>query len=86
MHANTTERATALQGLLKEAAQSLQAAPREARLYRALHHTYFQPAPTQEQAAELLDIPFSTYRRHLKEGIARVVELLWQKELEGTGG
>ncbi len=84
-HASTTERANTLQALLKEAAQSLQPAPREAKLYRALHHTYFQPAPTQEQAAELLDIPFSTYRRHLKEGIARVVELLWQQELEGAG-
>jgi hypothetical protein len=84
-HANITERAHALQTLLKEATQALQSASREVKLYRALYHTFIQPAPTQEQASELLDVPFSTYRRHLKEGIARVVELLWQKELEGTG-
>ncbi|HEY7125133.1 MAG TPA: hypothetical protein VH540_14360 [Ktedonobacterales bacterium] len=85
INASTTERANALQALLKEVTQALQSAPREAKLYRALYHTFIQPAPTQEQASELLDVPFSTYRRHLKEGIARVVALLWQKELEGTG-
>ena len=79
------ERTTTLQALLKETAQTLQIAPREAKLYRALYHTYFQPAPTQEQAAELLDLPFSTYRRHLKEGISRITELLWQREIEGLG-
>jgi hypothetical protein len=67
--------------LIKQATESLQATPREAKFYRALYHTYFQPAPTQEQAAELLDLPFSTYRRHLKSGIDRVVEVLWQKEI-----
>jgi hypothetical protein len=35
-------------------------------------------------AAERLDLPFSTYRRHLKTGIARVTELLWQHEVSGT--
>lgn len=75
------ERLAALQSLIKQAAESLQATPREAKFYRALYHTYFQPAPTQEQAAELLDLPFSTYRRHLKSGIDRVLEVLWQKEL-----
>jgi hypothetical protein len=32
-------------------------------------------------AAELLNLPFSTYRRHLKEGIENVVETLWKGEL-----
>jgi predicted DNA-binding protein (UPF0251 family) len=41
------------------------------------------PVPTQEQAAELLDLPFSTFRRHLKHGVTRVAEILWQWELEG---
>jgi hypothetical protein len=77
--AGSRERITALQSLIKRAAESLQATPREAKFYRALYHTYLQPAPTQEQAAELLDLPFSTYRRHLKSGIERVVEILWQK-------
>ena len=80
-NAGSRERIAALQSLIKQATESLQATPREAKFYRALYHTYLQPAPTQEQAAELLDLPFSTYRRHLKSGIERVVEILWQKEL-----
>jgi hypothetical protein len=79
------DRAAALQAVLREAAETLQAVPREAKLYRVLWHTYFQPLPTQEQAAELLDLPFSTYRRHLKAGLTRLAELLWQKEI-GAGG
>lgn len=75
------ERAAALQALVKEAAESLQSSPREAKLYRALDRTYLRPAPTQELAAELLDLPFGTYRRHLKAGVTRVVDLLWQREI-----
>jgi hypothetical protein len=70
-----------LRDLLEEAAESLQASPREAKLYRALRRTYLDPAPSQERAAELLGLPFSTYRRHLKGGIARVADILWQKEI-----
>ncbi|MCC7354900.1 MAG: ATP-binding protein [Anaerolineae bacterium] len=80
-----SERIAALQALVREASESLQSSPREAKLYRALYHTYLHPAPTQEQAAELLDLPFSTYRRHLKEGIARVADFLWQRETGGLG-
>jgi hypothetical protein len=79
--AGRMERATALQTLIRQAAESLQHTPREAKLYRALYHTYLQPAATQEQAAEVLDLPFSTFRRHLKAGIDRVIEILWQQEL-----
>jgi len=39
--------------------------------------------PTQEAAAELLDLPFSTYRYHLTNGIKRITEWLWQRELYG---
>lgn len=74
-------RAETLQTLLKEVATLLQSSPKTNRAYRALHHTYFQPAATQELAAELLDLPFSTYRRHLKEGIDHVVDTLWSSEL-----
>lgn len=81
--AGSAERAAALQGIIKETADALQAAPRDLKLYRALHHTYFQPAPTQERAAELLDLPFSTYRRHLMAGITQVTEALWQREVGG---
>jgi hypothetical protein len=77
------ERVQTLQALVREAAEALQVAPRSAKLYRALYHTYFQPAPTQEHAAELLDVPFSTYRRHLVAGIAEVTDTLWNREVGG---
>jgi hypothetical protein len=75
------ERLAALQALVKEAAESLQSTPRDDKLYRALYYTYLHPAPTQEQAAELLDLPFSTFRRHLKAGVTRVADILWQREI-----
>jgi hypothetical protein len=82
-NADETRRASALQTLIKETADKLQASPRQRKFYQALHHTYFQPAPTQEQAAELLDLPFSTYRRHLKTGMEQLTQLLWQREIGG---
>lgn len=79
--ADNAERVASLQTLIREAAARLQSSPRLIKLYNALYHTYFQPAPTQEQAAELLDLPFSTFRRHLKAGIAEVTNILWQQEI-----
>jgi hypothetical protein len=76
-------RVAALQALLRETAETFQANPRQMKLYRALHHTYFQPAVTQEQAAELLDLPFSTYRRHLRQGIEELTARLWLLEASG---
>lgn len=75
------EQVTTLQALVKGAVESLQSSPREAKLHRALDRTYLHPAPTQELAAELLDLPFGTFRRHLKAGVARVADLLWQQEI-----
>ncbi len=76
-------RAQALRDQIMQVINGLQSSPRESKLYRALYHTYVQPAATQEQAAELLDLPFSTYRRHLQSGILRITEILWQRELGG---
>ncbi|OZC01694.1 ATP-binding protein [Rubricoccus marinus] len=73
----------ALRGLLREAAAQLESGPRDSRYFRALDLTYFRPAPTQAIAAERLDLPFSTYRRHLGRGVDHVVEDLWRRE---TGG
>ncbi|HEY8491056.1 MAG TPA: ATP-binding protein [Dehalococcoidia bacterium] len=72
-----------LQAVLREAAEVLRANLRDEKLYRAVHRTYLEPAPTQEAAAELLDLPFSTYRRHLTAGVQRITEWLWQRELYG---
>lgn len=74
-------RLTALQTLVRQAAESLQSSPRDEKLYRAVYSTYLNPAATQEQAAELLDLPFSTYRRHLKAGATRIAGILWQREI-----
>ena len=82
--ANSDLRAAALQSMLKETAESLRISPRTDKFYHALDRTYFHPAATQEMAAELLDLPFSTYRRHLKSGIDRLTEILWHAELNTT--
>lgn len=80
--ANTSkaDRTVRLRTLLTEAGESMQNHPKQVKWYRALHHTYFQPAATQEQAAELLDLPFSTYRRYLRTAIQYVTDWLWARE------
>jgi hypothetical protein len=75
-----------LQTLLRETAATLTGNPRDEKLYRALYHTYLEPAPTQERAAELLDLPFSTYRYHLAHGLKRLTDRLWQRELRDFEG
>jgi hypothetical protein len=77
----TEDKVKALQYFLSEIVNSWQSTPKDAKLYRVLNRTYFHPAPTQEQAAELLDLPFSTYRRHLKAAIKRLTEVLWEREI-----
>jgi hypothetical protein len=74
----------ALQAALREAADELRADPRAAKLFRAVQRTYLEPAPTQEQAAALLRLPFSTYRRHLVAGVDRMVACLWRREVHGV--
>ncbi|MFI8277547.1 hypothetical protein ACIGBH_22050 [Streptomyces sp. NPDC085929] len=80
--AEPDELASALSALLRETAAELQAAPHDRRAHRALHHTYIQPAGTQQRAADLLGLPMSTYRRHLAEGVDRLTEELWRRELD----
>jgi hypothetical protein len=76
----------ALRQLVRLSAEHLNTHPRDQRLYRALYRTFFNPVATQEQAADLLGLPFSTYRAHLRAGTERVTELLWQRELYGAEG
>ena len=73
----------ALRDLLQEAAEELQTGARDVPHFRALHAAYLDPEPTQAAAAERLDIPFSTFRRHLGRGVDHVVASLWRRE---TGG
>ena len=73
-----------LAGLLQEAARCLEQDPRDDKLLRAVARTYFHPARTQEAAAAALGLPFSTYRRHLTQGVSRVVAWCWEREVYGA--
>jgi hypothetical protein len=75
------QRIRALQEIVVEAAR-LTGTPADRRLARVLHRAYVAPAATLEKAAEVLDLPSSTFRRLLSTGIARVTDLLWHRELE----
>ncbi|GEL24928.1 hypothetical protein PSU4_38820 [Pseudonocardia sulfidoxydans NBRC 16205] len=65
-----------LRAALLTAIDALRADPRDARLHRVLDRTFVRPAGTQEKAAEVLGLPFSTYRRHLAAAIVRVASLV----------
>jgi hypothetical protein len=71
-----------LRGLILDAARVVKADPRAEGQYRALDRTYLHPAPSQEKAAELLDLPFSTYRRYRDRGVDAITEWLWDRDIE----
>jgi hypothetical protein len=75
--------AAVLQAVLREAATTLARHPRDDKLLRAVDRTYLRPAATQESAAAALGLPFSTYRRHLTQGMTRIVSVLWDQEVYG---
>ena len=81
-----TERpdAESLAHLLRTAVDAVGQHPRDQKLWRAVERTYLRPAPTQEAAAEVLGLPFSTYRRHLSQGVERIVAQLWDREVYGA--
>ncbi|MCC5809755.1 MAG: hypothetical protein JJU06_05220 [Ectothiorhodospiraceae bacterium] len=72
-----------LQAILRAGLEELRSTPRGEKPFRALWHTYIQPASSQEIAAERLQLPFNTYRYHLYQGIARLTAWLWHRELHG---
>lgn len=51
---------------------------------RAIDRTFLRPAGSQEKAAEVLGLSFSTYRRHLAAGLSHLEALLWDWELHGV--
>ncbi|URM99517.1 hypothetical protein LUW76_37275 [Actinomadura madurae] len=77
--------AASLRRLIEEAAGVLREDPREESLYRVVDRTFLRPAATQERAAEMLGLPFSTYRRHRNRAVERIVAVLWEREVYGTG-
>jgi energy-coupling factor transporter ATP-binding protein EcfA2 len=76
--------AATLEALVVAAAETLAEHPRDDKLWRAVERTYVRPAATQERAAAALELPFSTYRRHLTQGVDRVVAWLWDQEVYGS--
>ncbi|MFC7619949.1 AAA family ATPase [Microlunatus sp. GCM10028923] len=75
----------ALAEVIRSAADELRDDPRTEPLHRVLDRTFVRPAPSQEKAADLLELPFSTYRRHRDRAVEAVVDRLWQRELDGPG-
>lgn len=75
------EPATALHEALLAAIAALERERRGAEHRRVLDRTFLRGAPSQEAAAQLLDLPFSTYRRHLAQAQQRLVEVLWAVEI-----
>lgn len=68
---------------LREAFAALDDHPRTERARRAVERTYLHGAVTQEATAEVLDMAFSTYRRHLARGVDLLIDRLWLWELYG---
>lgn len=75
--------AGALAQLLRAAIDALAVHPRDDKVHRAVERTFVRPSATQEAAAAALGLPFSTYRRHLTLGVARVIAWLWDREVYG---
>lgn len=75
--------ADVLEAVLREGARTLAGHPRDDKLLRAVDRTYLRPAATQEAAAAALGLAFSTYRRHLTQGMTRIVSVLWDQEVYG---
>jgi hypothetical protein len=73
-----------LQALVREAAATLKQEPRDRRFAVALERGYLNPAETHEQAAESLDLPYSTFRLHLTTAVQRVTDYLWDLELKSV--
>ena len=72
-----------LRRIFSDALATLRDDPRQAKYHRVLMATFIDGAPTQEAAAERLDLPFSTYRRHLGRGLDGLSALLWKVETHG---
>jgi hypothetical protein len=71
----------ALAEVLRAAATSVAGAPGGDELHRVLDRTFLRPAPSQEAAAEVLDLSFSTYRRRVAKAVDAMTDVLWAVEL-----
>ncbi|NMO57577.1 ATP-binding protein [Actinoplanes sp. TBRC 11911] len=70
-----------LRATLEAAVACLAKEPKGDQLRAVLDRTYLRPAATREAAAEVLDLPFSTYRRYLARALEQLTDLLWMVEI-----
>ncbi len=73
--------AAGLRATIVAAADRLAGEPKGDQLRAVLNRTFVRAAPTQEAAAEVLGLPFSTYRRYLARAIDELTEALWAVEI-----
>lgn len=76
--------ASLLRKLILEAVATMKEDPRDAKLARALDAAFLHPAPSRELAAERIDVPFSTFRRHVSRGLERLEEIVWAAERDSA--
>jgi DNA-directed RNA polymerase specialized sigma24 family protein len=79
--AGTPDPVAGLQAVMRSTVAALGQESRGQEHRRVLERTYLRGVPSQEAAAELLQLPFSTYRRHLAKATERLIEVLWSIEI-----
>jgi hypothetical protein len=67
--------------MIQGAVDELGSAPATEELQRVLDRTFLHGAPSQEAAAEVLGLSFSTYRRRLSRAMDALVDVLWAVEI-----
>ncbi len=75
---DTGDRAAALRDALRRHLETLRAERQGAKAHAALTATYLVGNVTQEAAARRLNVPLSTYRRHLRTGLERFGDITWR--------
>lgn len=81
--ADAEARASALRDLMREVAEGLAETRSGDKYLRVLTRTYFNPAESQRLAARSLNLPGTTYRRHLRRGVEYVAAKLWEIDSGG---
>lgn len=79
--ADVDDRIAVMMEILRESLRRLEQDPRREKIYKAIERTYIRPAGSQEHVSELLGMPYSTFRRHLSNGVSEIVSELWQREI-----
>jgi len=51
-------------------------------MYKVLGSHLYAPRSDPGKAAELLDLPFSTYRRYRDRGVETIIEWLWDRDVD----